>query len=64
MSRGEHGQFSNTDNMGVVGVLSTQLLHHEFVRQRPTARAPRVIRKVVDRVGDRPEPQTLSAAKA
>jgi asparagine synthase (glutamine-hydrolysing) len=64
MSRGEHGQFSNTDNMGVIGVLSTQLLHHEFVRQRPTARAPRVIRKVVDRVGDRPEPQTVSAAKA
>ncbi len=26
------GQFSNTDNMAVVGVLSTQLVHHQFIR--------------------------------
>jgi asparagine synthase (glutamine-hydrolysing) len=64
MTRGEHGQFSNTDNMGVVGVLSTQLLHHEFIRQRPTAQAPRVMRKIIDRIGNRSEPQTVSVAKA
>jgi asparagine synthase (glutamine-hydrolysing) len=29
------GQFSNADNMGLVGVLSTQLLHHAYVRNRP-----------------------------
>jgi asparagine synthase (glutamine-hydrolysing) len=32
MSRGEQGQFSNTDNMALVGVLSTQLVHHHFMR--------------------------------
>ncbi len=26
------GAFSNTDNMGFIGILSTQLLHHEFVQ--------------------------------
>jgi asparagine synthase (glutamine-hydrolysing) len=45
------GQFSNADNMGVVGVLSTQLLHEQFVRCRPRARAPATIRTLVDRVG-------------
>jgi asparagine synthase (glutamine-hydrolysing) len=34
-SRASAGQFSNTDNMALVGVLSTQLLHDFFVRQRP-----------------------------
>ncbi len=29
-------QFSNADNMAVVGVLSTQLLHRRFVRDTPT----------------------------
>jgi asparagine synthase (glutamine-hydrolysing) len=44
------GQFSNSDNMGVVGLLSTQLVHHHFIRQRPEANAPAHIRTVVDRV--------------
>jgi asparagine synthase (glutamine-hydrolysing) len=44
------GQFSNADNMGVVGVLSTQLLHHHFISRRPAAAAPREIRTVIDRV--------------
>ena len=48
-TRAAEGQFSNTDNMGVVGVLSTQLLHDQFIRRRPAAEAPRVIRTVVDR---------------
>ena len=49
-SRLVEGQFSNADNMAVVGILSTQLLHHYFVERRPEAQAPRVIRTVVDRV--------------
>ena len=32
----EHGQFSNADNMALVGVLSTQLLHHQLIQNRPT----------------------------
>ncbi len=31
------GQFSNADNMAVVGVLSTQLLHNRFIRHPPDA---------------------------
>jgi asparagine synthase (glutamine-hydrolysing) len=34
-TRGSEGQFSNTDNMALVGVLSTQLLHHQFIANRP-----------------------------
>jgi asparagine synthase (glutamine-hydrolysing) len=38
--RAADGQFSNTDNMAVVGVLSTQLLHHQFIRRPPDAGPP------------------------
>lgn len=34
-ARGSDGQFSNTDNMALVGVLSTQLLHRQFVSSCP-----------------------------
>ena len=34
-ARGSEGQFSNTDNMALVGVLSTQLLHSQFIAKRP-----------------------------
>lgn len=44
------GQFSNADNMALVGVLSTQLLHHQHVRSRPDAEPPAVIKTDVDRV--------------
>lgn len=44
------GQFSNADNMSVVGVLSTQLLHHHFIRNQPKYSAPPTVRTVVDRV--------------
>ena len=47
-ARAAAGQFSNADNMGVVGVLSTQLVHHHFIRQPYPATAPAVIRTVVD----------------
>jgi len=33
-ARGSEGQFSNTDNMALVGVLSTQLLHRHFIAGR------------------------------
>jgi asparagine synthase (glutamine-hydrolysing) len=34
---GGDGQFSNADNMAAVGILSTQLLHEQFVRRSPVA---------------------------
>jgi asparagine synthase (glutamine-hydrolysing) len=33
--RAEDGQFSNTDNMALVGILSTQLLHRQMVVELP-----------------------------
>jgi asparagine synthase (glutamine-hydrolysing) len=44
------GQFSNADNMALVGVLSTQLLHEELVRRPPAAPAAPPFRTVVDRL--------------
>ncbi len=49
-SRASAGQFSNADNMAVVGILSTQLVHHHFIRRQPVASAPATIRTIVDRV--------------
>ena len=49
-TRAEDGQFSNSDNMGIVGMLSTQLVHHQYIRQRPTATPPEFTRTVVDRL--------------
>jgi len=41
------GQCSNTDNMAVVGILSTQILHHQLLRRQPapvaSTREPRVV---------------------
>jgi asparagine synthase (glutamine-hydrolysing) len=51
-ARAKAGQFSNTDNMAVVGVLSTQLLHDAFVRARPDPGPPVVFGTLVDRVAD------------
>jgi asparagine synthase (glutamine-hydrolysing) len=34
------GQFSNTDNMAVVGLLSTQLVYDQFIRRRPEGGPP------------------------
>ena len=34
-ARGVSGQFSNADNMALVAVLSTQLLHQQFIAQQP-----------------------------
>jgi asparagine synthase (glutamine-hydrolysing) len=38
-SRADESQFSNSDNMAVVGVLSTQLLHQRLIASQPQARA-------------------------
>ena len=34
-AHGDGGQFSKADNMALVGLLSTQLLHQQFVKHRP-----------------------------
>ncbi|HSM94356.1 MAG TPA: asparagine synthase (glutamine-hydrolyzing) [Anaeromyxobacteraceae bacterium] len=41
---------SNADNMAVVGVLSTGLLHEQLVRRAPTRESPGDFRTVVDRL--------------
>ena len=43
------GQFSNADNMAVVGILSTQLVHHHFINQVSSAEPPARIHTIVDR---------------
>ena len=50
--RAAKGQFSNTDNMAVVGVLSTQLLHQQFIRHRPEAEHAIEPATVVDRLAN------------
>ena len=49
-ARAGAGQFSNADNMAVVGVLSTQLVHHHFIRASPAGatRRPRSARSSID----------------
>jgi asparagine synthase (glutamine-hydrolysing) len=44
------GQFSNADNMAVVGILSTQLLDHQFIAHRPDTGAAPFVRTIVDRL--------------
>jgi asparagine synthase (glutamine-hydrolysing) len=46
---GPNGQFSNTDNMALVAILSTQLLDQILIREPYAAEAPPVIRTLVDR---------------
>ncbi len=46
--RADESQFSNADNMALVGVLSTQLLHHQYVRARPTFDHPLTLRTDID----------------
>jgi len=48
-SRYARGQFSNADNMAIVGILSTQLLYRDFIATAPSA-APVAFTTVVDRV--------------
>ena len=43
-------QLSNSDNMALVGVLSTQLLHHELLAHAPKAYDQARVRTSVDRL--------------
>ncbi len=47
--RAAAGQFSNADNMAVVGVLSTQLLHEQMIQNTPQV-SPVVLKTDVDRL--------------
>jgi asparagine synthase (glutamine-hydrolysing) len=49
-ARAGSGQFSNTDNMAVVGLLSTQLVFEQFIRTRPEAGPPVPLRTLVEHV--------------
>ena len=50
IDRRDEAQFSNADNMALVGILSTQLLHRDFIA-RPAAVEPTVVfRTLVDRL--------------
>jgi asparagine synthase (glutamine-hydrolysing) len=48
-ARAADGQYSNADNMALVGVLSTQLLHHQYVRNRPACTRSIALTTDVDR---------------
>jgi asparagine synthase (glutamine-hydrolysing) len=51
-ARATVGQFSNSDNMAVVGVLSTQLVYDQLIRRQPEA-GPRVpMRTHIDALAD------------
>lgn len=52
-TRMDAAEFSNSDNMAFVGVLSTQLLHHEYVRNRPTGEREIRLQIDVDRLAER-----------
>jgi asparagine synthase (glutamine-hydrolysing) len=47
-ARREGGQFSNSDNMAIVGVLSTQLLYQQFVEATPDQHQPEHLTTIVD----------------
>lgn len=48
-ARGSEGQFSNTDNMALVGALSTQLLHRQFIATCPHGSRAIQLRTDVDK---------------
>ena len=50
-ARANEAQFSNADNMAVVGVLSTQLLYEQFIRTVPKVRSI-PIKTLVDRLAE------------
>ncbi len=50
VARREESQFSNADNMALVGVLSTQLLHARFLRPGSFCDTPIVPTRVIDTV--------------
>jgi len=52
LSHADGGPLSNADNMALVGIVSTQLLHRDFVAAAPRAVAPASLRTCVDRLGE------------
>jgi asparagine synthase (glutamine-hydrolysing) len=48
------GQFSNSDNMALVGVLSTQLLHRQMIEELPLGQEIATIGTLVDFCADEP----------
>lgn len=49
-SRKDAAQFSNADNMAIVGVLSTQMLHAQFIKRAPDGGPPVKLCTLVDRL--------------
>ncbi len=49
-AQARRAQFSNTDNMALVGVLSTQLLHRQLLRAAPSA-GPVTPETLIERLG-------------
>ncbi len=59
LARGATGQFSNADNMALVGLLSTQLVYDGFIRRRPKGRPVR-LRTLVDRISTAADPRPVA----
>jgi asparagine synthase (glutamine-hydrolysing) len=55
-ARGSDGQFSNTDNMALVGVLSTQLLYRQYIANPPDGTRPIHLRVDIDKSSHAREP--------
>ena len=55
-ARGSEGQFSNTDNMALVGALSTQLLHRQFIAGRPDGGRTIELRIDIDKTSNSKRP--------
>jgi asparagine synthase (glutamine-hydrolysing) len=53
LSRGASEQFSNADNMAVVGILSTQLVYETLVRRSPQTHSLPPLTTLVDRLSAR-----------
>jgi asparagine synthase (glutamine-hydrolysing) len=54
LGRRDESQFSNADNMALVGILSTQLLHESFVGDGFQAVRPAIFHTVADRLQEGP----------
>lgn len=59
--RASEGQFSNTDNMAVVGLLSTQLVYDRFIKRQPGAAPAIRLTTLIDRA-DTPSRGSVSGA--
>jgi asparagine synthase (glutamine-hydrolysing) len=57
-------QFSNADNMALVGVLSTGLLHEQLVRATPERGSPGGFRTFVDRLAGHPPGRDMTPAES